>query len=397
MDLLTEILGNDKIDLANFALEIRMIERKRYLSEHHYSIRQGKDGAWYTYLPDESKSSKRKQVKRTSRSKLEAEIIKYYQSLEENPTLEEVFTEWNDRRLEMGRIKASTHFRNKQIFDRHYEDFGNKRIKEILPIDISDFLETEAVTKSLSRKAYSNLKSITRGFLRRAKKRKLILFDIEPALTDIDISDKEFKSEVKPDSQEIFYDDEAEAVLSYCKEHSDDIKNVGIALLFATGMRVGELVALKGTDLRDGMVVVSKTETRFKADGHYVFEVSERPKTEAGIRSIIVPDKYQWVIDILPKTDDYIFTNKKGERLHTQAIYKALIAICKKLEICERSPHKVRKTYGSILLDNGVDVKLIEKQMGHTDISCTEAHYHRDRRRLDEKRDILNSIPEFRD
>lgn len=71
--------------------------------------------------------------------------------------------------------------------------------------------------------------------------------------------------------------------------------------------------------------------------------------------------------------------------------------ICRKVGIAARSPHKARKTYGTILLDNSVDYKIIEKQMGHTDISCTELHYHRDRRRLEKKREIFNSIPEFKD
>ena len=44
-----------------------------------------------------------------------------------------------------------------------------------------------------------------------------------------------------------------------------------------------------------------------------------------------------------------------------------------------KSPHKIRKTYGSILLDNHIDNKLIIEQMGRTDIRCTEEHYHRNR------------------
>ena len=39
--------------------------------------------------------------------------------------------------------------------------------------------------------------------------------------------------------------------------------------------------------------------------------------------------------------------------------------------------------------------KIVETQMGHTDILCTERHYHRDRRSLEEKRRLINEIPEF--
>ena len=70
--------------------------------------------------------------------------------------------------------------------------------------------------------------------------------------------------------------------------------------------------------------------------------------------------------------------------------------VCKKLNIYHKSPHKIRKTYGTILLDHNVDNRLIMEQMGHTDIACTENHYHRNRRSLDAKSQILSSIPEFK-
>ena len=71
---------------------------------------------------------------------------------------------------------------------------------------------------------------------------------------------------------------------------------------------------------------------------------------------------------------------KDGERILTQAMRMRFKRICKKLGIFHKSPHKIRKTYGSILLDNQIDNKLIMEQMGHTDILCTEEHYHRNRK-----------------
>ena len=60
-----------------------------------------------------------------------------------------------------------------------------------------------------------------------------------------------------------------------------------------------------------------------------------------------------------------------------------------------KSPHKIRKTYGSILLDNHIDNKLIMEQMGRTDIRCTEEHYHGNRKHLDKKSRVISEIPEF--
>ncbi len=92
---------------------------------------------------------------------------------------------------------------------------------------------------------------------------------------------------------------------------------------------------------------------------------------------------------------EYVFS-KDGKRLTAQSMRMRHKRNCAKLNIRYRSPHKIRKTYGSILLDNHVDNKLIMGQMGHTDILCTENYYHRNRRSIDEKSKIISEIPEFK-
>ena len=79
----------------------------------------------------------------------------------------------------------------------------------------------------------------------------------------------------------------------------------------------------------------------------------------------------------------------------TNCFRRRLETICKKLNIYRKSPHKIRKTYGTILLDNNVDKKLAENQMGHSDIIMTETRYHRNRRSVENKQEILSSIPDF--
>lgn len=183
-------------------------------------------------------------------------------------------------------------------------------------------------------------------------------------------------------------------------ENNCDMMNIAILLMFATGARIGEVVALKHTDFTDNTFSIRRTETRFvDEDGKYVCKVKDFPKSQAGVRTVIVPEKFSWlceaILNINP-SEEYIFV-KNGVRISTQAVRMRLKRICKKLGIYHKSPHKIRKTYGTILLDNHVDNRLIMGQMGHTDIMCTENHYHRNRRNLDEKTRILNNIPEFSD
>ena len=77
-------------------------------------------------------------------------------------------------------------------------------------------------------------------------------------------------------------------------------------------------------------------------------------------------------------------------------VRKRLYYICKKLDIKKKSPHKLRKTYVSILLDNGVDKRLVQDVARHAQISTSERNYHRNRKSDQRKEAILSDIPEFR-
>lgn len=84
-----------------------------------------------------------------------------------------------------------------------------------------------------------------------------------------------------------------------------------------------------------------------------------------------------------------------GRRINSEKARERLERINKELGIVQKSPHKLRKTYGTILLDTGLDNRLVTDVMGHSTIAVTEKSYHRNRKTLDRKCAIVSSIPEF--
>ena len=80
----------------------------------------------------------------------------------------------------------------------------------------------------------------------------------------------------------------------------------------------------------------------------------------------------------------------------TNTIRNRLWRVCKWTGIFNKSPHKARKTYVSILLDNKVDNNLILSVVGHADISCSENNYHRNRKKITQKAQIISNIEEFK-
>lgn len=384
------------IDLPNISAQIEMNERKKYLEMHNHKKWISYDGKWCTYLPDETKTNKRVLCKRSTEEKLNDEIVKYWRQFDENPTIREVFDEWRDRKLARNQIKRSSHTLYGTTFNRFYSKFGLRRIKNVSEQDWEDFLCNCIVEYKLSAKSFSDLKSITKGFLKRAKKRKLITMDVEHFFLELDVSDNDFKVNVINEEDEVFFDDEVEKIMGYIREHPD-LRNLGIALMFVTGIRVGELVALRTEDFQDTAFQVKRTQSKYRNESGkgFIYEISDFPKTPAGYRTVIVPTEQKWICDkLLESATDYIFC-ENGKVITTDNVRKRLYTVCKKVGIPERSPHKIRKTYGSILLDNGLDRKIIEGQMGHTNISCTEKYYHRNRKKLQQKQEIFDKIPEL--
>lgn len=388
-------ISSGMIDVDNIREQIEMNERKKYLEMHNYKKWEGTDGKWHTYFPDEQKGRIHK--KRNTEKEIDKLIIDYWKKEEVNPTVNDIFNEWNDRRLELKKISQSTHLRNKQYYNRHFGEFGKRKIKSVSADDILDFLEMQIPKYNLSAKSFSNLKGITKGFMKRAKKQGLINYSIEEVFYDLDVSESEFSKAIKEDYEEVFSENEMPVVIDYLTSEPD-AKNLGILLMFVTGIRVGELVALKNDCIADNTFKIRRTETRYLKDGKYVYDIKEFPKSQAGVREVVVPTDYEWIlkrIKMLNPFGEYVFVDDKGKRMTTNCFRRRLKRICERLEIYQKSPHKIRKTYGTILLDNNIDERLIIGQMGHTNIMLTEKHYHRNRRSINKKTQVLSAIPEF--
>jgi len=396
-ELLNYAAENGMIDLALLYEQIEMQNNQKYLAMHPYKIWHGKDDQWHTYLPDKEKG--RVPRHRKTEKELKQVIIEYWRQESENPTVKEVFEEWNNRRLELKQIEPATYDRNQRIFNRHYTEFGKNRIKALEPEDIEEFLEEQIAEHDLTAKAFANLKTITRGFLKRAKKRKLIQFQVEPIFAEMDWSESNFKKVIKEDFEEVFDEEETDTMIYYLLQNLDT-HNIGLLLIFITGLRVGELATLKHEDFAENAIKIRRTETKYKDEnGTAVYAIKSYPKTKAGVRTVLIPDDYTWILTCIEQLNpdgDFVFVNSNGERMTTNCFRKRLERICAKLEIYPKSPHKIRKTYISILLDNHVDRRMVTDIAGHTDIRISEDAYHRNRRSLNNRQRILSNIPDFK-
>ncbi len=112
------------------------------------------------------------------------------------------------------------------------------------------------------------------------------------------------------------------------------------------------------------------------------WDIVEHAKTIAGDREVYLSSKAREIINLIQesnqkhgyKDDDFLFLNKDG-RIHERSIDCRIRKYCRHIGIEEKGAHKTRKTYISTLIDAGVNINEIRKQVGHEDERTTYKNY----------------------
>jgi site-specific recombinase XerD len=146
------------------------------------------------------------------------------------------------------------------------------------------------------------------------------------------------------------------------------LRNLALVdLLFATGMRVGEVSAL---NLADFLVAESVFKVKGKGGrDRLAFVVDEQ--------TVRIQREHIQMRSHLASSSAALFLNASGERLSTQGIAN-IIAQFRKDAGIERhvTPHMLRHTVATLLLRNGVDIRVVQEFLGHASIATTQRYTH---------------------
>ncbi len=143
-------------------------------------------------------------------------------------------------------------------------------------------------------------------------------------------------------------------------------------------MRIGEVCALRIEDIHEDHIKVCRTEVKCKIEGKSKVFAKDLAKTDAGNRTLYFPETVKWTLAQVEKLNphgEFLFMNK-GKRIRENTLNKRLSTICEELRIAHRTTHKIRRTYGTTLLDCSVADSTVAEQMGHTDVSTTRKLYY---------------------
>ena len=157
-----------------------------------------------------------------------------------------------------------------------------------------------------------------------------------------------------------------------------------IEVLFSCGLRVSELVNLKLSDLYP--------------DDEYVRVLGKGSKERlVPISSKAIQELHYWfddrhLMNIKPGEEDYVFLNRRGAHLTRTMILIMIKALAKEAGIQKTiSPHTLRHSFATALLEGGADLRFIQALLGHEDIGTTEIYTHIDTSTL--RQEILQHHP----
>ena len=140
-----------------------------------------------------------------------------------------------------------------------------------------------------------------------------------------------------------------------------------IELLYSTGMRRIELVNLKETDINFRNSTVKVLGKRNK---------ERLIPLSPGIIDLIKEYIAQRNKAIDPK-DDYLFLTEKGNHIYPGAVYRIVKGSLEKVTtLAKKSPHVLRHTFATHLLNNGANLNAIKELLGHANLAATQIYTH---------------------
>ncbi len=166
-------------------------------------------------------------------------------------------------------------------------------------------------------------------------------------------------------------------------EQVDKTKPLGLRnmalleLIYGSGLRVSELLDIEMEDIHinQGYVVV-------KGKGAKERMVPISDMSMIALRNYMIKGRDQLLGDV---KSPYLFLNQQGERLSRQGFFKLLKKLSHDAGVeTECSPHTLRHSFATHLLENGMDLRTLQSLLGHEDISTTQIYTHISQKRIKE-------------
>lgn len=175
---------------------------------------------------------------------------------------------------------------------------------------------------------------------------------------------------------------------------SANYKDVGILLSATGGLRLGEVCALRVSDIdfQAGTVSIVREVLRIKV-GEKTQLVVQTPKSETSVRTVPLPDDVlaylEKAISGLPK-NAYVLTGRTDKPMEPRNYQYYFASVLQRCGLKKRCYHTLRHSYATRCIEKGVDIKSLSEMLGHADVTTTLRLYVHPS--MDSKRQAVQKI-----
>ena len=248
----------------------------------------------------------------------------------------------------------------KEDLEKFLEFNKNKKINEINNSDLKEYVKY-LNKENLNEKSISRNISCLKSFYK---------FLVIEKYINNNPSDSVAMPKLKRNLPKILTEEEVLLLLDINLSDAFSYRNKAmLELMYATGLRVSELVNLRlqDIDLNEDIVRTfgKGSKERVIPFGDYACEYLEKYIYE--YRGLMLKGK----------PSEYLFLNNHGNKMTRQGLFKIIKKIAKEKGINkDLSPHTLRHSFASHLLKYGADLRTIQELLGHSDISTTQIYTH---------------------
>jgi len=290
--------------------------------------------------------------------------------------LRDLANEWLSRKRES--VKEATYVRYRHLYEKHIDEkFGGIKLKKLDVAAIEVYIRAKQKTNTADGLAPKTIQDILSVY------RLLIAYGAENHLLP-----PESMSKVRNHSPLKVSDNKVTVLLP--KERTDleryvleceDMRSFGIFLALYTGIRIGELCALRwdDVDLDNGILYIKHTLQRLHdytgSSANKTRVVISTPKTESSVRMIPLPSFLVDRLSVFASAPEHFIltdTDKPEETRSYLYFYKRQLSIC---GLPEYTFHTIRHTFATRCVEEGMDIKSLSEILGHSNVKITMNRY----------------------
>lgn len=266
-------------------------------------------------------------------------------------------------------IKQSTYANYKYLIEKYLNpQLEMLYIKDLLKYNYNQFIKE--LTKNLSSKTVKDICTVLKSILKFAEKKYKCNFNIEEMRTP----------KLNIENVKTLSNREKNKLEKYCLK-SQTLRNIGIVVCLYTGLRIGEICAIKwkNIDLEKKEIYVKSTLQRsYEKNGEKTKIIIDSPKTKKSVRSIPISNKLYLILrDLKSKynEEDFLLT---GNNIKVIEPRNYRYDFQKTLKECKIKPYKfhvLRHTFATDCINVGMDIKSLSEILGHSNVNITLNRY----------------------